>query len=580
MVASEVSRQWVAQIADDGRARALAHELDLPPLLGGLLINRGHDTADKARAFLEPSVDDLREPQDLAGMDAAADRLCHAVLEGETILIHGDADVDGLSGTALLVQFLRSMGSQPKVYVPNRAYDGYSFGEAGLTRIAEVGARVVISVDNGITSNEPIARLQDDGVDVLLTDHHLPGDTLPPAHAVVNPHRADCTYGFKGLSGVGVAFKLCCATATRLGAAGRNGKVLAAVLGEILAWVSMGTVSDVMPLRDENRVLVARGLRALRLNTTPGLRALCAVCGMGAKHEYRTEDIAFQIAPRLNAASRMGQSDLSVELLTTTDPKRAATLAGQLDTLNRERRAAERVVLEEILPKVDALDEQAPAVLFSDSWTTGLLGLVAGRIARRRGRPAVLVSSANGSPAKGSVRSVVGFDAHAALNACDEYLVGHGGHAMAAGFSIEPDAMEPFAERFRELWAAHVAGGLPAPPHEYEGELPLAAVTAELVRAVERLEPFGEGNQRPILGLRDVSVSGARDMGGGGQHLQLVLSQGDKALRAVAFDKGELAPQLHDGARIDVLFHPKINRFRGRSRVELEIVDLRPSAGV
>lgn len=557
--------------------RALAGSLDLPELLAGLLVNRGQLTADSARSFMHPSVDELRDPFGLADMDKAADRLAAAIVEREPVLIYGDADVDGLSGTALLVQFLRTLGLQPSVHVPNRAFGGYSFTPEGVAAVLAAGARVVVSVDNGTTATGPVADLQRAGVDVIVTDHHLPGPELPPAFALVNPRRADCPYPFKGLAGVGVAFKLACATASRLHARQQASDAMGRFLGEALAWVALGTVSDVMPLQDENRILVARGLAALPRTRCAGLAALCGVAGLGPGADAMTEDIAFRLAPRLNAASRMGRTDLSVELVLATDPNRARQLAEALDGLNRDRQAAERELLGELESHVAGVPEDEPVVLAAEHWNAGLLGLVAGRLARRRGLPAVLIAHREGGPAKGSCRSIVGFDVHAALAACEEHLEAHGGHAMAAGFTVAPERIEAFTERFREVWQAARSEGLEPPPLEYEGELPLAALTPGLIATVERLRPFGEGNRRPVLGTMGVTVQDARRMGGGGAHLQMRVGQGPTALRAVAFHRGELADSLRPGQSADLLFTPKLNRWRGRADVELELVDVRDS---
>ncbi|MCB9897075.1 MAG: single-stranded-DNA-specific exonuclease RecJ [Planctomycetes bacterium] len=576
--ALQTSTVWRPKYPDPGVVAALRRSLPFEPILATVLANRGVGSPAEAEAFLAPSVDALRDPLLLADMDKAAQRVTEAVLAREPILIYGDADVDGLSSTALLVQFLRVAGQDPLVYVPNRAYDGYSFTDVGIARCVELGAKVVVSVDNGITSVAPVAELQRRGLDVIVTDHHLPPDVLPPAHAVVNPNRVDCPYPFKGLAGVGVAFKLACAVAGKLAERGRAREPLKRALAEVLAWVAFGTVSDVMPLVDENRVLVSRGLRAIALNTSPGLAALCKVSNLNPADSPRSEDIAFRLAPRINAARRLGRSDLALELMTTTDAARATVLASDLDRLNRERQQAERSMLDAMRKRLARIPVDRPVLMASDDWSPGFLGLVAGRICRERGRPAVLVAGGQGDgPAKGSVRSVVGFDAHAALAACDEHLEEHGGHAMAAGFSIRPESIPAFIESFEAVWDEHVRQGFRVPPLEYEGELPLAAVTPRLLDQLERLEPFGEANRPPVLGCMGIDVLEARRMGGDGLHLAMQLSQGGEPLRAVAFDRGSLADALRPADRIDALFRPRWNRYRGRAQVELEIVDLRPS---
>ena len=547
------------------------------PLLSAILAHRGAVDGPSAEAFLSPSVDELLDPFGLIDMDVAAERTTRALVDNETILIYGDADVDGLSATALLCQFFGSVGKRPEVYVPNRAFDGYSINDAGIAAIEAAGATLVISVDNGTSAIEPVATLQAKGIDVIITDHHLPGEQLPPAVAVVNPCRTDCTYGFQPLAGVGVAFKLACGVAAKLRERGRNGERMAKVLGEVMAWVSMGTVSDIMPLQGENRVLVSRGLRALPRTSSPGLRALCKVSRIGPGADCRAEDIAFRLAPRLNAASRMGRSDLSVALVTGTDENICNQLAKELDELNKQRQSAERELLTKVDAQLQGHDFNEAIVICGDDWNAGLLGLVAGRLSRRYGVPAVLASWGNGDPGKGSCRSVPGFDVHHALVEGQEHLAQFGGHAMAAGFSVAQQSFPAFAEIFQEGWRKHLAAGTPRAPLEYEGELPLVAINQALVRQIDRLEPFGEANRRPVIATPRVQLIEVRRMGGDGTHLAMQISQGPVTMRVVAFGRGELADELTPGLTLDLIHRPKINNFRGDSRVELELVDLRLS---
>lgn len=568
---------WRAAAPDPDHVRRIAHDLDMGPLLSAILAQRGAVDGASAEAFLSPSVNGLLDPFGLIDLDVAAERATKALIDGETILIYGDADVDGLSATALLCQFFASVGKRPEVYVPNRAFDGYSINDAGIAAIEAVGATLVISVDNGTSAVEPVATLQAKGIDVIITDHHLPGDVLPPAVAVVNPCRVDCTYGFRPLAGVGVAFKLACGVAAKLRERGRNGERMAKVLGEVMAWVSMGTVSDIMPLQGENRVLVSRGLRALPRTSSPGLRALCAVSRIGPGADCRAEDIAFRLAPRLNAASRMGRSDLSVALVTGTDENVCNQLANELDELNKQRQSAERELLTAVDTQLEKHDFSEAIVIEGDDWNSGLLGLVAGRLSRRYGVPAVLASWGNGDPGKGSCRSVAGFDVHGALSAAQEHLAQFGGHAMAAGFSVAKASYPAFAEVFRQCWRDHLAAGTPRAPLEYEGELPLLAINLALVKQIDRLEPFGEANRRPVLATPRVQLVEARRMGGDGTHLAMQVSQGPTTMRVVAFGRGDLADELTPGQILDLMHRPKINNFRGISRVELELVDLRLS---
>jgi single-stranded-DNA-specific exonuclease len=554
---------------------SLRRGLDLEPLVATILANRGVSDPGEGARYLDPSVDDLLDPFGMADMERAAERIARAVAEDEPILVYGDYDVDGLTSTALMVQFLRYLGARPHVYVPNRSTEGYSFTAGGVASILASGAKVVVSVDNGIASIAPVHELSRAGVDVIITDHHLPSEELPPAYAVVNPRRADCTYAFKGLAGVGVAFKVACAVANRLSEGKRRSPEMARFLGEAMAWVALGTVADMVPLQGENRVLAARGLRAIPLSTSPGLAALCGVAGV-RKGSFSEQDVAFKLAPRLNAAGRLGRSDLSLALLVSTDESEAAALARQLDALNVQRREVDRAIYLTVQDRLSDVPEDEPVVLHDDAWNTGLLGLVAGRIAQQTGKPAALISGMHGDPAKGSCRSIPGFDVHAALAACNRHLLAHGGHAAAAGFTIERRNIPAFRESFIRVWREHREHNTAALPVDYDAELPLAALTPRLMSQLERLAPFGQGNPRPVLGTSGVTVREARRMGDG-SHLQMQVGQGEAVLRAVAFGQGHLVEALPSGTRADLLVCPKRNAFRGKAQTELEVVDIRPA---
>jgi len=573
------ARAWLALGPDPVLVRELAEALAVETLVARVLANRGVRSADEGRDFLEPAVAQLHDPFLLADMDRAADRVARAVRERESIVVYGDYDVDGLTSTALMVQFLRYLGSNPSIFVPNRAFDGYSFTAAGVEHCKRAGAKLVISVDNGIGSIEPVAELAAAGIDVIITDHHLPGETLPPAYAIVNPRRADCRYPYKGLAGVGVAFKLACAVANKLAEGKRRSPEMMLFLGEAMAWVALGTLADMMPLTGENRILAARGLPAIPRSSSPGLQALCAVAEVRLAG-FSSEDVSFRLAPRLNAAGRLGRADISLALLTAPDAAAAAPLARELDRLNLQRRAADRELLEQAQHLLADQPPEGPIVLHGEHWPTGILGLVAGRLVTQTGRPAVLIGLKPGSEeSKGSCRSTVGFDAHAALADCHELLISHGGHAMAAGFTIRAADVPAFAATFRESWLRQRGAKRGAPPLEYDGEVLLATVNQRLVEQLERLAPFGQGNGRPVLGASGLLVVQTRRMGADGSHLDLQLSQGAASLRCVAFGRGDLVDSLPRGATIDALFTPKLNRFRGRVSVEAELVDLRVANG-
>lgn len=568
------ARIWRARSPDGALVSRLSREHDLPPLVAATMVNRGVSSPEEAERYLNPSVDHLLDPFGMADMERAAERIARAVREKESILVYGDYDVDGLSSTALMMQFLRYLGANPHVYVPNRATEGYSFTEGGVAHVKATGASVVISVDNGISSVAPVAQLAAAGVDVIITDHHLPPPELPPAYAVVNPRREDCNYAFKSLAGVGVAFKVACAVASKLSEAKRRSPEMMRFLGEAMAWVALGTVADMVPLHGENRVLVARGLPAIPKSTSPGLSALAAVASI-PRENVEAEDVSWRLAPRLNAAGRLDRADLALALVTETDPDKARSLARQLDALNTERRTVDRRMLELCSDMMPGLPEDEPVVLNDDRFTPGLLGLVANRLVQRTGMPAVLIAKRDSEFAKGSCRSIPGFNAHDALAECGEHLHEHGGHAMAAGFTLRHEKIDAFREQFLAIWGRQREQGLAVPAIEFDGELPLGALTRRLLDQFERIAPFGQGNERPVLGAMGVTVLDSRRMGADGSHLTLQVGQGPVELRAVAFGRGDWVDEFPRGAPTDMLFTPKLNRFRGRTTVELQIVDMR-----
>ncbi len=572
----ESTQIWRPQFPDPHLARTLSEKLDVPLLLAGLLVNRGVATPDEGQAYLSPDVDKLHDPFLMADMERAAERVGRAVKEHEVVVVYGDVDVDGLSGTALLVHLLRFLGVDVSVYVPNRAYEGYSFTPRGMAAIKERGATLVISVDNGTSAVDEIAALQNDGVDVIVTDHHLPGEVLPPAYAMLNPHRPDCNYPNKELAGVGVAFKLACAVATKLRAGKQRSAGMLQCLGEALGWVAIGTISDIMPLVGENRILVARGLAAAGKSSHPGLIALRHVADL--QDDVRADDVAFRIAPRLNAAGRLDRSEVAVEIMTCTDSEQARGLAATLQQLNTQRQEADRALCALLEPLADAMPETEAPIFIGPDWVPGILGLAAGRIARRVHRPTACVSFANGEIGKGSVRTIRGFDAHAALTACSDHLEGYGGHAMAAGFSIRMENVDAFRTAFQQTWTQALSAGMSSPAITYEAEAPLSAITEQFVRQVERLEPFGNQNPRPILGIQGVTLHTVRTMGADGHHFSAEVGQGGPSMRGVAFGKGRWAEELSAGDMVDILATPKLNRYRGRTSVELELIDMRKSA--
>src|SRR5438128_7216821 len=432
--------RWIVTAnADPDATRRLAAELRIPEALAAILVQRGLASPDSAKAFLRPDLERLSDPHRLADMPAAVELLVRAVREQRPILVHGDYDVDGQCASAMLTRILRSAGATVYPFVPNRIRDGYDFGPAGLAEAQRVGAKLIVTCDCGITANPAVSAARAAGIDVIVTDHHLPGDELPPANAVLDPRRPDCQSEDKNLCGTGVAFKLA--------------QALVQVLGlspnlplHFLDFVALATIADVVPLVGENRILVRYGLKKLADSRWVGLRALIDTAGLGGK-PLRGAHVGFILAPRLNAAGRIGDANDGLRLLLTEDPQEAAKLPRELETINARRQEMDQIILDEAIELVDKTLNPADAaiVLGNEAWPPGVIGIVASRLVERYGRPTFLIGWAPvGEFGRGSGRSILGFDLHGALHRVGAHLEKYGGHTMAAGFTGRRDRFEAF----------------------------------------------------------------------------------------------------------------------------------------
>ncbi len=584
--ARNVIAPWQLRSIDARAAEQLARAQAVPDVVARLLLGRGH-AADAS--FLQPSLKQLHEPggeRGLPDLELAAERLVRAIRAQEVVLVHGDYDVDGVTGTAILVRVLRLAGARVVWHIPNRLEDGYSFGAHSVTRALAAEAGVVVSVDNGTSAGETISELRRHGIDTIVTDHHEPprDGSLPPAIALVNPKLPGSRYPFPELCGSGVAFKLAWGIAQALSGGSALGRVrddLRAFLFDAMAYVAMATVCDVVPLVGENRVLALYGLQALARSRTPGLAALRMVSGLKSER-LTAEDVGYQIGPRLNAAGRLGRADLAVELLLCDDPTCATRLARELDELNVERRAIEARITGEALEAARAFDdpERWPVlVLGAPGWHQGVVGIVASRLVDRFHRPA-LVIGVDGALGRGSARSVPGFSVLDAMHGGAALMQRYGGHAAAAGCEIDPARLDELREAIcaqaRELLGSN---GFPVLPLIVDAELPLAAMTAELMRHIDRLEPFGEANEKPVFQSTAHVAQPPRRVGRDESHLLLQLRDGTHAVRAMAFGQARRHAELALGSRLAVAYTPRWNTFRGTTSLELVVHDLRPLPG-
>lgn len=573
-----LAAHWRLRSPDPAAVRALEAQ-GIPRLLATLLVARGHAEPERASAHLAASPMALHDPFLLPGMQAASERIARALKDRETILVHGDYDVDGVTGTALLMRLFRMLGAKVAWHIPNRLEHGYSFGAHSLERAAAEDARVVISVDNGTSAHAVIAALKERGVDTIVTDHHeAPPGPLPDATAIVNPKLPGSRYPMRELCGGAVAFKLAWGVCQHLWGARKVSGEFKRFLEEATSYVAIATVCDVVPLVDENRVFARFGLKALERTQNPGLAALLQIAGL-AGAPLSAEDVGFQIGPRLNASGRLGSAERAVELLLANDATSAKAYALELDALNKKRKEIEGAVLLEA--RAAARECADPAehpvlVLAGQGWHQGVVGIVAARLTEEFGRPAIVIGL-DGASGRGSARTVGRFSVLEAIAGAAEHLERFGGHEQAAGLEIKSEnvgrARAAIAERARGMLAGAVH---PAAQLEIDCELAFEHMTVACMRELERLAPFGAQNEAPVFLARAVYLAEpARAVGAEKGHLLLQLRKGEHVLKALAFRAGARLDELALGKPIDAVFTPKWNTFRGATNLELELLDFR-----
>ncbi len=555
----------------ESAVRVLARALKLPPALCRILVARGFDQVEPARDFLRPLLDHLHPPELLADAERGSQRILRAIRQGETILVHGDYDVDGVCSTAILTLWLRELGGEVVPFVPHRMTDGYDLGSAGLQAAAQAGASLLITCDSGIVAHQAVGEAGRMGIDVIVTDHHTPGPTLPPAVAVINPARDDCSYPDPRLAGAGVVFKLCQLLAQQ---AGRS---LDEVL-PLLDLVALATIADLVPLQGENRVLVRYGLRVLRETRRPGLLALMDVTAL-EKDGVDAGQVGFVLGPRLNAAGRMGAAADALKLLLSQDPGEAMELAQLLEERNTRRKEEDHRTLEEALVH---LGEEYDAgtdfgvVLGGEGWHPGVIGIVASRVVERIHRPTVLLAIQDGR-ARGSARSIPGVDLYQAVRACAPLLTRFGGHKQAAGMELDPARIPEFRDRFSRAVRDQLKGQTPRPLKRADATLELAEANDELHHLLQYMGPFGIGNPRPVFWAQGLKVpGGARVVGT--DHLKLRFRSGTGSLDAIGFGLARrMTPDVVAQGPVDALFQLRENEYRGRRTLQARLVDLRVS---
>ncbi len=564
-----MKKLWKINSTDSGLKEELAAKLGVGPITAQLLLNRGISAPALAGTFLEPDLANLHNPFLLKDMDKAVDRLLKAFDNKEKVALYGDYDVDGTTSTALLKMFFADIGIDTICHIPERLTEGYGMNKGAMKLLSDEGASIVITADCGVSNSEEIEYANSLGLDCIITDHHeLPEATLP-AYALLNPKRPDCTFPFKGLAGVGVAFNLVIALRSTLRESGRISDV--PNLKRYLDIVTIGTVADMVPLTDENRIFVTYGLHEINNNPRVGVRALMEVSGVKIG-EVKTDSIGFKLAPRINAAGRLDKATTALNLLVETDELKARDLAEELDRENTSRRHIEQVILDEAVKMVEAslptTSGDRAIVLYKEGWHPGVIGIVASRIVRTFAKPCVIIAVADGI-GKGSIRSVSGVDVLAGLRACHDLIDKYGGHKAAAGLTISEDNLEDFKKGFIDFMNETVSDSDLTPSLELDGEVTMDSVNAELVGEIERLAPFGQANREPVLCARDVTVKQSSVVGT--NHLKMKVGSGAASFDAIAFGMGDFHPIK---SKIDVAFYPYIEVWNGRRSLKLMIKDI------
>ena len=546
----------------DKRERDALCRAGYSPLTARVLCSRGYGSPEAAGQFLS-ALEPMPDPLLMQDMDKAVARLRLALERGEHIAVFGDYDVDGITATCLLTEFLRSEGGHVTCYIPGRIEEGYGLNAQAISGLKEQGVSLIVTVDCGITASQEALFCREQGVDLIITDHHECKDELPCAVAVVDPHRKDDGYPHRNLAGVGVAFKLASAICGSQ----------ETVLEKYSDLLCLGTVADVMSLTGENRAFVVRGLQALSENPRPGIVALMAECGCDSR-QVTASTIGYTLAPRINAAGRMGQVEYAIELFLTRDPGKARDLARSLCTLNRQRQDVEAEIYREAVQMLEGQSNPGAIVLAGENWHQGVVGIVASRLAEEYGCPTYLICL-DGARGKASSRSYGGFNLFSSLETMSHLLESYGGHELAAGFTIGRQEIDPFREAVTRLAEEFVASGLQKAALEIDCAVEPRLLIEENVVALDQLEPCGAGCPKPVFYMDGLNVDQLTEVGGG-KHLRLRLSRDGMSFGAIFFSTTALRSGIAQGDRVEVAFTPQINEFRGNRSVQLNLVDIRP----
>jgi len=538
------------------------------------MANRNILSKEEAQKFFSPTLESLHDPFLMQDMDKAADRLADCIKNRQNILVFGDYDVDGTTGASTLGLFINSAGGNSEVYVPDRETEGYGLSTQGVDRAEKIGAELIITSDCGITGHDSVDYANSRDIDVIITDHHMPSPELPNAYAVLNPKRDDCSYPFKGLCGGGVTLKLAEAAAKLL-------EIDPELVYSHLDLITLGTSADLVPILDENRAIVHHGLKSLKKTEKPGLHALLEVSNLLEK-ELTVGRLIFGVAPRINAAGRLGDANRAVALFSTDNPIEAAEIARNLDEENRNRQDIQQTIVDEALLKVNSecdLQNENAIVLWEEGWHQGVIGIVASRIKEEFHRPTVIIAMENGV-GKGSARSIYNFDLYENFTNCAAHLDGFGGHPMAAGMTISKSNLPLFRETFINLANNALSESDLVGTLTIETEMKLSDINGRFMEFLDKLAPFGPGNMRPQFVSRKVEIAGKPRLVGNGDHLKFRAKQNSKTFDAIAFNMGKHYSDLLSGKPFDLAFVVEENEWQGRKSIQLNIRDIKLRGGL
>jgi single-stranded-DNA-specific exonuclease len=563
-----LNKRWTTYDKSIENIELIISKFQIPEIIARALINRGINTVPKVEAFLNTDLDSLYDPYLMHGMDRAIGRILEAIKCKDKICVYGDYDVDGITSTSLMIRTLKELGSDAVYYIPNRIEEGYGLSISSMDKIKELGVSLIVTVDCGIRSNEVVDYAQSLGMEVIVTDHHECEGELPKALSIVNPHQPDCSYPHKGLAGVGVAYKLVSALLSR---AGND-----TFAKELLDIVSIGTIADVVPLLDENRIIVRNGLERIKNTNNEGIKALLEVCGLSGK-ELNAYNVAFMLAPRINAAGRIADASECVELLLTNNAERAMEIAKKLDLDNKERQAIENEILNSaaaIIEKTMDVEKDRVLVLGNENWHIGVVGIVASRLVDKFYLP-TFIMSIDGELSKGSARSISGFNLFEAMSKHSDIFEKYGGHEMAAGFTIKTERIDELRESMNFEAESTMGKEKLLPELLVDYKLSPEDINLETIRQLKALEPFGIGNPSPLFVYRGLKVLSSKAVGNESKHLSLKLYDGVNEIKCIAYNLGSMQKVLSTGKKIDIICSVENNIWNNIESVQLNIKDIK-----